>query len=358
MKNKILLSILLSFFYCHLLIAQDVLIEAKSITLDKDGETSIFEKDVTVKTEGNTINSDYVEYNKKKGILKIKKDVVAKDVDNNVIRSEMAEYNENTKIFKSFGPTTILTSERYFIEGEDITADTKNKIIESNYDTIITDQDKTKIFLQNFKYISNENIFKSIGLIKIEDTTNNSYKFSQIYIDTKKKEILGTDIKAYINDQNFKMNKNNKPRIFANTLKINKYESSFNKSVFTVCDYRENDKCPPWTIQASKILHDKNKKTIFYDNAVVKIFDFPIFYLPKLSHPDPTVDRRSGFLVPTLSDSKNLGSGVSLPYFWAINGDKNFTFTSKIYASENPIFLGEYNQAFKNSNLLVDFGYT
>ena len=358
MKNKIFLSILLSFFYCHLLIAQDVLIEAKSITLDKDGETSIFEKDVTVKTEGNTINSDYVEYNKKKGILKIKKDVVAKDVDNNVIRSEMAEYNENTKIFKSFGPTTILTSERYFIEGEDITADTKNKIIESNNDTIITDQDKNKIFLQNFKYISNENIFKSIGLIKIEDTTNNSYKFSQIYIDTKKKEILGTDIKAYINDQNFKVNKNNKPRIFANTLKISKNESSFDKSVFTVCDYRENDKCPPWTIQASKILHDKNKKTIFYDNAVVKIFDFPIFYLPKLSHPDPTVDRRSGFLVPTLSDSKNLGSGVSLPYFWAINGDKNFTFTSKIYASENPIFLGEYNQAFKNSNLLVDFGYT
>lgn len=187
MKNKILLSILSSFFYCHLLIAQDVFIEAKSITLDKDGETSIFEKDVIIKTEGNTINSDYVEYNKKKGILKIKKDVVAKDVDNNVIRSEMAEYNENTKIFKSFGPTTILTSERYFIEGEDITADTKNKIIESNNDTIITDQDKNKIFLQNFKYISNENIFKSIGLIKIEDTTNNSYKFSQIYIDTKKK---------------------------------------------------------------------------------------------------------------------------------------------------------------------------
>ena len=48
-----------------------------------------------------------------------------------LFRSEMAEYNENTKIFKSFGPTTILTSERYFIEGEDITADTKNKVIES-----------------------------------------------------------------------------------------------------------------------------------------------------------------------------------------------------------------------------------
>ena len=40
--------------------------------------------------------------------------MVAKDVDNNVIRTELAEYNENTKIFKSFGPTTILTSEKLF----------------------------------------------------------------------------------------------------------------------------------------------------------------------------------------------------------------------------------------------------
>ena len=47
-----------------------------------------------------------------------------------------------------------------------------------------------------------------------------------------------------------------------------------------------------------KMTHDNVKKTIFYDNAVVKVYDFPIFYFPKLSHPDPSVDRRSGFLVP------------------------------------------------------------
>ena len=42
----------------------------------------------------------------------------------------------------------------------------------------------------------------------------------------------------------------------------------------------------------------------------------------------------------------------------AINNDKNFTITSKLYHSENPLFLGEYHQAFKNSSLLADFGYT
>ena len=138
---------------------------------------------------------------------------------------------------------------------------------------------------------------------------------------------------------------------------MNSSESEFKKGVFTMCDYRENDKCPPWTIQASEILHD-SKKTIYYDNAVVKIYDFPIFYFPKFSHPDPTVKRRSGFLIPTLSDSKNLGSSISIPYFSAISDDKNFTFDARFFAKENPFSSGEYHQAFRNSNFLADFGYT
>ena len=44
------------------------------------------------------------------------------------------------------------------------------------------------------------------------------------------------------------------------------------------------------------MLHDSEKKTtIYYDNAVIKVYDLPIFYLPKLSHPDPSVKRRSDF---------------------------------------------------------------
>ena len=74
---------------------------------------------------------------------------------------------------------------------------------------------------------------------------------------------------------------------------------------------------PTMDIQASKMTHDNKKKTIYYDNAVIKIFDIPIFYF-LIYHPDPTVDRRSGFLPPTFSDGKNLGPGISVPYFWAI----------------------------------------
>ena len=41
-----------------------------------------------------------------------------------------------------------------------------------------------------------------------------------------------------------------------------------------------------------------------------------------------------------------------------IDRDKNLTLTSKLFVDEHPLFLGEYHQAFKNSSLLTDFGFT
>ena len=340
-------------------IAENILIESKNIFLEKKNEITVFEKDVIVKTEnGDIIKSDYAKYNKKEGLLILKNNIVAIDKENNIIETQYAEYDEKFKIFRSNGPTKVITSEKYLINGENIFLDNTKKFIKSENNATITDQDKNKVFLNNFEYQTNYNIFKSIGSIRVYDNIGNTYNFSQIYIDTKTKEMLGTDTKAYMNSNDFKINDKNKPRIFANNLKINNKKSFFKKGVFTLCDYRKNDKCPPWQIQASQILHDSKNKTIYYDNAVIKVYNIPIFYFPKLSHPDPTVERRSGFLPPSISDSRNLGSGISVPYFWALNSDKNLTVTNKFYVSENPLFLGEYQQAFKNSSLLTDFGYT
>ncbi len=358
MKNKIV-YIIFFLCFCNKVLAEQLNIQSKNISIEKDNKVSIFEGEVLVKTEeGNTINSDYAKYNKEKGIIILKTNVAAIDIKNNIIKSDYAEYDEKTKILKTKGPTLITTSENYIIKGEDILFDNENKFIKSNKKTIIEDIDNNKIFLENFEYLINNNIFKSIGLINIIDNLNNSYKFSQIYIDTKKKEILGTDIKVNLNSNEFKIKKDNKPRIFANTVQITDDKKSFDKSIFTLCNYRPNDKCPPWTIQASKMLHDNKKKTIYYKNALIKVYDIPIFYLPRLSHPDPSVKRRSGFLLPRYSDTKNLGSGFSIPYFYAINNDKDLTFTNYFYLQENPLFIGEYRQAFKNSNLTLDMGYT
>ena len=291
-------------------------------------------------------------------MLEIKKDVKATDNKNNIIETEHAKYNEISKTLNTFGPTKITTTDNYIIESEDLSFDNLKRVINSNSQATIIDQDENKIYLENFEYLIEKNIFKSIGRVKIIDKNKNSYEFSQVYIDTKKKEILGTDSKLFINQQSLKINEKNKPRVFANTTKITENEKIFKKNIFTICDYRKDDKCPPWSIQSSEMLHDNKKKTVFYKNAIIKVYDIPIFYIPRISHPDPSVDRRSGFLPPIIQSSKNLGLSVTTPYFFNVSNDKNFTFTNRLFANNHPLFLGEYHQAFKNSHFLADFGYT
>ena len=328
MKNSFFFIVFLVIF-CRPLSADNLNIQSSTISIDKDSKLTVF-----------------------------KNNVVATDNENNVLKTEYAEFDKDLKKLISKGDTTIITSEGYILKGKNILFDNKNKIIESKDPAIITDFEKNNIFLENFKYFTKESFFKSVGNIKIIDFKNNSYNFSQVYIDEKKKEIIGTDIKAFLNDKNFRVKDKNKPRVFANTVKIDDKGNEFTKSIFTLCDYRKNDKCPPWSIQASKMQHNKTAKTIYYDNAVIKVYDIPIFYLPKLSHPDPSVKRRSGLLPPALTNSKNLGTGFKVPYFWAINHDRDLTITGNLFDSERPLLLGEYRQAFQKSNLIMDLGYT
>ena len=356
MKSKLLLIIFIFFF--SKAYAKDIFITAKNISLDKNKNISIFKDNVVVKTENETLKGDFAKYDRDLGFLILKNNISVIDEKNNIVLADHAEYNEKDEVLKTFGTTIIETVDNYLLRGEDLLFDNKNKIIKSEKDSVLEDQDGNQITLKNFQYSTEKSFFKSIGFIEIEDNKKNKYEFSQIYIDTKKKEILGTDSKKYFNNEEFKINPKNNPRIFSNTVNIKKEETRFDKTVFTLCKYRENDKCPPWTIQSNKMLHDNIKKTIYYENAIVKVYDFPIFYFPRLSHPDPSVDRRSGFLVPTLYDTKNLGSSVSIPYFFNLGLDKNLTLTNRLYVSENPLFFGEYHQAFKDSSLLTDFSYT
>ncbi len=358
MKNKFLIISFSLILNSSFLLAEDIFLKAKNITLDKNKKTSIFKDNVSVETADKKITSQFAEYNKETEQIILKQEIVAQDKFENKIKTNYAEYDNINNIFKTKGDTTLITSKNYQIKSADINFDGKNKKINSNKSSILTDLSGNKIYLENFEYLITKKIFKSVGFIKIIDQFENTYEFSQLYIDTEKKEIIGTDIKAFLNNEDFKINPKNDPRVFANTMKSNAEGTSFNKSIFTLCGYKEGEKCPPWTLQASNMTHNTKNKTIYYDNAVVKIYDVPIFYLPFLSHPDPSVDRRSGLLTPSFSDSKNLGAGLFIPYFWAISDDKNFTLNNKLFVDEHPLFTGEYHQAFKNSNFLADFGFT
>ena len=140
MKSKILI-IFFVIFYNSVAIAENLKIQAKNITLDKNDENSIFENDVIIQTfEGNRIFSDYAEYNKKKQFIILKQNISVEDVKGNKINAELADYDEKSKTFKTSGKTKITTSDEYVIEGEDIILNDVAQSIKSEKNTIITDE--------------------------------------------------------------------------------------------------------------------------------------------------------------------------------------------------------------------------
>ena len=83
-----------------------------------------------------------------------------------------------------------------------------------------------------------------------------------------------------------------------------------------------------------------------YKDALLKVYDVPVLYFPNFFHPDPTVERQSGFLFPQFINSSNLGFSSQIPYFKAIELDKDLTISPRLYSNNNLFLQTEYRQAF------------
>ena len=233
------------------------------------------------------------------------------------------------------------------------------KNIISSEKTKILDKNSRKYFLDKFNYQIEKEILKGENILIITNSNlpeSDKVYFSSAIIDTKNKKFRAKDTKLEIHKNVFG-NKKNDPRLFSVSSSGDDDYTLLNKGVFTSCKKRDDEKCPPWSIKAKEIIHDKKKKQINYKDAVLNIYDLPVLYFPKFFHPDPTVKRQTGFLQPSINNSNVLGSSVSLPYFKIISDNKDITF-SPIFFDSNAISLqNEYRQINKNSDLTLDFGY-
>ncbi len=117
--------------------------------------------------------------------------------------------------------------------------------------------------------------------------------------------------------------------------------TTFNQGVYTACEPCEEkpDKAPIWRIKARKIIWNGKEKTVRFENSRFEFFGFPIAFLPAFEIADPTVKRKSGFLMPGASYKSELGVGVSVPYYFALSPTFDLTVTGRYYTKQG--FLGE-----------------
>jgi len=356
---KILLVLFFSLFIFNFnLYAEEFNITAKEIILEKQNEILVGKGAVkAIDSDGNIVLADKITYTKPKELLLAEGNVKITDKNGNNLLTNKASYDKFNELIISYGNTELILKEGQKLLSSDIYYNTSKRILNSNKNSTFRDSDGNSVEASMFQYDIEKNLFSSIGKIKVIDINKNKYFFKEIHVNTQTKEMIGSDVSVVLDQESFGLSNKNDPRFVANDILITKNKINLSKAVFTVCELKK-DKCPPWSIKSKKIIHDKIKKTIYYKNATLKIYDIPIFYFPRFFHPDPTVKRKSGFLVPFFSGSANLGIGSATPYYWAISDDKDMTFTPKFYSKENPLFLNEYRQAFKNGFLTLDTSYT
>src|SRR5918998_3855376 len=117
--------------------------------------------------------------------------------------------------------------------------------------------------------------------------------------------------------------------------------TTFERGTYTACEpCKDNPEKPPlWQVKAARIIHDNSERTIYYENATLELAGIPVAYLPYFWSPDPTVKRKTGFLAPRYIMSNTLGTGLSVPFFWAIAPNYDLTISPSLLSRQG--VLGE-----------------
>jgi LPS-assembly protein len=129
----------------------------------------------------------------------------------------------------------------------------------------------------------------------------------------------------------------------------------FENGVYTACaPCRDDPKKPPlWQVKGARIIHDQTEKMLYFENAQLEFFGVPMAYLPYFSTPDPTVKRKTGFLMPSYTTVSTYGFGVETPFYWAIAPDYDATFNPRFTTTQGVLFQGEFRQRLINGSYQI-----
>jgi LPS-assembly protein len=126
--------------------------------------------------------------------------------------------------------------------------------------------------------------------------------------------------------------------------------TALDRGAYTACEpCKAHPERPPfWQVKATKIIENQETHTVYYENAQLQFWGFPVFYMPYFSSPDSTVNKQTGFLAPALVSGGNLGYGFSLPYFINLAPNYDLTLTPTLLSKQG--LLGEIDWRQRLSN--------
>jgi LPS-assembly protein len=182
----------------------------------------------------------------------------------------------------------------------------------------------------------------AIGNVSITDPAGNQALGDRITLTDSLKDGAIANMLLVLNDGG---------RLGARGATRNDGNYTLDHAAYSPCAVVNSEGCPQvpvWKIKAVKISYDQQRHRISYRDASLEMFGVPVFYLPRLSHPDGDAPRAGGLLVPAIEIQRQLGLGVSAPIHFAFGPDHDLTLTPWLYTATNPAL------AFQARRLLAD----
>ena len=189
--------------------------------------------------------------------------------------------------------------------------------------------------------------------VEFTDPDGNQVFASQLQIDSDLRAGVAVDFATRF--------RNGASLMAATAVRRSENVNELNYAIFTpcpICDADGNPQQPSISIQAEKVVQDESLRAILYRNAVFRVGGVPVFYLPFFSHPDPTVDRASGFLVPIPSYDEGRGFSLEVPYLQVISPSEDWLISPQINTEVAPFVNLQWRRRFADGTIVLRGGYT
>jgi LPS-assembly protein len=143
-------------------------------------------------------------------------------------------------------------------------------------------------------------------------------------------------------------------------VQIDRVDGRYNqlyKTAVTSCRVCDDGRAPLWQIRAKRVVHDEQEQQLYFDEAQFRIGRVPVFWLPRLRLPGPSVERATGFLVPSVRSTSSLGVGLKIPYFIKLSEKRDLTLTPYLSSSTSTLEL-RYRQAYRTGRIELNAAIT
>lgn len=129
--------------------------------------------------------------------------------------------------------------------------------------------------------------------------------------------------------------------------------TALGRTVASSCRVCAHGGAPLWEIRARRVVHDQQERQIYFDSAQLRLAGVPVFWIPRLRMPDPTLKRAAGFLMPSFRNTTALGAGIRVPYFIPLGASRDVTVTPYVATKGARSIDLRYRQAFLNGRVEV-----